>query len=260
MKIKLLFASLLLAASMAFGQSQFSGGGGSSITYVGTAPSGNCAANVPVQVLITGAGGVYYCGNISGGVGTWTLLGGSSGSGTVNVGTANEVAYYPASAAAVSGDPTLTDTGTSLTYTGSAGITVSGSSTITGTLVAAPAAPASGNALMFPNTATGSWDAEDASGNVYHAPQYTSTGKYVFAVDASDSTLQINGSVFASSSAPMIFVKSATGTFAGSANGTIIGVIQSGFSGNFIDFQTTGAAGSVFSINASGYPNIGLNT
>jgi len=58
----------------------------------------------------------------------------------------------------------------------------------------------------------------------------------------------------------MIFVQSATGTFVGSGNGTVFGVIQSSFSGNFIDFQTTGAAGSVFSINASGYPNIGLNT
>lgn len=44
------------------------------------------------------------------------VAGGGGGSGTVNAGTANQIAYYPASAAAVSGDPNLTDNATTLSY------------------------------------------------------------------------------------------------------------------------------------------------
>lgn len=47
---------------------------------------------------------------------------GGGGSGTVNAGTANQIAIYPASAAAVSGDSLLTDDGTTHTYTGTGGI------------------------------------------------------------------------------------------------------------------------------------------
>lgn len=49
-----------------------------------------------------------------------------SGSGTVNSGTANQVAYYATTGSAVSGDSLLTDSGTSLAYTGTAGISSPG--------------------------------------------------------------------------------------------------------------------------------------
>jgi len=54
--------------------------------------------------------------------GTCTGCGGG-GSGTVNSGTAAQVAMYAANGAAVSGDSALTDSGSTLTYTGSNGIT-----------------------------------------------------------------------------------------------------------------------------------------
>lgn len=47
---------------------------------------------------------------------------GGGGSGTVNAGTANQLAKYPASAAAVSGDSVFTDDGTTATYTGTGGL------------------------------------------------------------------------------------------------------------------------------------------
>jgi hypothetical protein len=44
------------------------------------------------------------------------------GSGAVSAGTANQLAIYPSSAAAVSGDATFTDNGTAATYTGTGGL------------------------------------------------------------------------------------------------------------------------------------------
>jgi len=46
------------------------------------------------------------------------LTSGSGGSGTVNPGTATQIAYYPGTGTAVSGDPRLTDTGTQANYNG----------------------------------------------------------------------------------------------------------------------------------------------
>lgn len=54
-----------------------------------------------------------------------TLGNNPAGSGTVNSGTINHTAYYAASAATVSSDPTMTDDGTTGTYTGTGGWTVS---------------------------------------------------------------------------------------------------------------------------------------
>jgi len=51
----------------------------------------------------TATTGLNQCATVN----TWTAIGGS-GSGTVNAGTANQVAFYPASAAAVSGSTGLT--------------------------------------------------------------------------------------------------------------------------------------------------------
>jgi hypothetical protein len=52
-----------------------------------------------------------------------------AGSGTVNTGTAGQVAYYPATAPAVSGDTRLTDSGVQLGYTGSSGFSLPGDGT-----------------------------------------------------------------------------------------------------------------------------------
>ncbi|HLW84643.1 MAG TPA: hypothetical protein VKR60_05465 [Candidatus Sulfotelmatobacter sp.] len=73
--------------------------------------------------------------------GTCTGCGGS-GSGIVNGGTASQVAVYPANGAAVSGDSSLTDSGTTLNYAGSGGIsaaagTFSGNVTVNGQLMVA---------------------------------------------------------------------------------------------------------------------------
>lgn len=47
---------------------------------------------------------------------------GGGGSGTVNSGTANQIAYYASTGTAVSGDTLFTDNGTTLGYTGTGGI------------------------------------------------------------------------------------------------------------------------------------------
>jgi hypothetical protein len=67
---------------------------------------------------------------------------GGSGSGTVNSGTALQVAVYPGNGAAVSGDSSLTDSGTTLNYGGSGGIsaaagTFTGNVTVNGQLMVA---------------------------------------------------------------------------------------------------------------------------
>lgn len=86
------------------------------------------------SILFFAATGVGYDIVISGGIPftmpsprTYTAVftgnsgGGGGGSGTVNVGLASQVAYYPATGTAVSGDPNLTDSGTQLGYAGSSG-------------------------------------------------------------------------------------------------------------------------------------------
>lgn len=50
-----------------------------------------------------------------------------AGSGTVNSGTANQVAYYASNGTAVSGDANLTDNGTILTYAGTGGVSLTSS-------------------------------------------------------------------------------------------------------------------------------------
>ena len=74
--------------------------------------------------------------------GTCTGCGGGGGSGTVNSGTATQLALYPANGAAVSGDSSLTDNGSTLNYAGSSGIsaaagTFSGNVTVNGQLLMA---------------------------------------------------------------------------------------------------------------------------
>lgn len=82
-----------------------------------SAPTGSCANGTQAVNIV--AKTFYYCaGNV------WNLTSGGGGSGTVNSGTANQLAYYATTGTAVSGDTKLTDNGTSLTYTGTSGIQV----------------------------------------------------------------------------------------------------------------------------------------
>ncbi len=67
---------------------------------------------------------------------------GSGGSGTVNSGAVTQLAMYPSNGAAVSGDASLTDSGSTLNYTGGNGIsaaagTFSGNVTVNGQLLVA---------------------------------------------------------------------------------------------------------------------------
>src|SRR5258708_11755973 len=71
---------------------------------------------------------------------SWLPAGG--GSGTVNSGTALQLAMYSGTGAAVSGDSALTDSGTTLNYSGSGGIsapsgTFAGNVTVNGQLLVA---------------------------------------------------------------------------------------------------------------------------
>lgn len=73
--------------------------GQSPILPVTSTPSGSCIAGIPNQQVVS-TGVQYSCQN-----GTWgPINGGSGGSGTVNSGTANQVAYYAGSGTAVSGN------------------------------------------------------------------------------------------------------------------------------------------------------------
>jgi filamentous hemagglutinin len=69
-----------------------------------------------------------------------------SGSGTVNSGTANQMAYYATTGAAVSGDTLATDNGTTFAYTGTGGVSSSGP------VVSSPAAGTAGSVAFFGNT------------------------------------------------------------------------------------------------------------
>lgn len=60
-----------------------------------------------------------------------TSVVGGGGSGTVNSGTATQIAFYSASTNAVVSNPRLTDNGAQLTYTGASGISISGGGGLT---------------------------------------------------------------------------------------------------------------------------------
>jgi hypothetical protein len=111
-----------------------------------TVNGGLAVASGTVTLPVTGTGS--QCLHVSStGVLTGTGVdcgSGGGGSGTVNSGTASQVALYPGSGAAVSGDSALTDNGTTLNYGGVGGIaaasgTFSGNLTVNGQLqVAGP--------------------------------------------------------------------------------------------------------------------------
>jgi hypothetical protein len=106
---------------------------------------------------------------------TGTCTGCGGGAGTVNSGTATQLALYPANGAAVSGDSGLTDSGSTLNYSGSNGIsaaagTFSGNVTVNGQLlVAGPwmvSSPIPGTAMAAAGAGTSSLGISN-DGNFY---------------------------------------------------------------------------------------------
>jgi hypothetical protein len=121
-------------AQLAFGApaaiSSYIGNAGDNVSYLERLTASLKTFNVPVKIN----------GNLTV-TGTCTGCGGG-GSGTVNSGTATQLAMYAANGPAVSGDSGLTDSGTTLNYTGSNGIsavagTFSGNVTVNGQLMVA---------------------------------------------------------------------------------------------------------------------------
>jgi hypothetical protein len=112
------------------GISFYIGNTGDNVSYLERLTAALKTFNVPVKIN----------GNLTV-TGTCTGCGGG-GAGTVNSGTATQLAMYAANGAAVSGDSGLTDSGTTLNYAGSNGITAaagtfSGNVTVNGQLLVA---------------------------------------------------------------------------------------------------------------------------
>ncbi len=117
-------------------------GSGSSVVVNGKL-SATGAVTIPAPTLSNVVGSTQCLHVNSAGLvsGTGSDCGGG-GSGTVNTGTASQVAMYSGSGTAVSGDNALTDSGTVLNYSGSGGIsatagTFSGNLTVNGQLLVA---------------------------------------------------------------------------------------------------------------------------
>lgn len=116
------------------------------LVATGASVNGNFAvAGGTVTLPITGTGPqclhVSATGVVSG-TGADCGNGGGSGSGTVNSGSASQVALYAADGTTVSGDSSLTDDGTTLIYAGTGGISAataafSGNVTVNGQLMVA---------------------------------------------------------------------------------------------------------------------------
>jgi len=122
------FAQLAFGAPVSI--SNYIGNVGDNSSYLERLTALGKTFNVPVNIN----------GNLTV-TGTCTGCGGG-GSGTVNSGTAAQVAMYSTNGAAVSGDSGLTDSGSTLTYTGSNGIaaasgTFAGNVTVNGQLLVA---------------------------------------------------------------------------------------------------------------------------
>ena len=167
-------------------------------SYINTAPNGSSylerltaagkSFNVPVTVngnlaVTSGTvtlpitGSSAQCLHVSSAgvvTGTGVDCGSGSGGGTVNSGTALQVAMYPGNGAAVSGDSALTDDGTTLNYSGggisAANGTFSGDLTVSGQLqVAGPwmvSSPIPGTAMTAGGTGTSSFGISN-DGNFY---------------------------------------------------------------------------------------------
>lgn len=83
-----------------------------------TAVTSTSSSNTQAVTCPTGGSGTQVCDA----AGVWVANG--SGSGTVNTGTATQVAYYATSTNAVSPDAALTDSAGTLTYSGAGGLNV----------------------------------------------------------------------------------------------------------------------------------------
>ncbi|HTS37815.1 MAG TPA: hypothetical protein VMH04_19225 [Candidatus Solibacter sp.] len=100
-------------------------------------------ASGTVTLPVTGSGSQCLHVSATGAVsGTGADCGSGAGSGTVNGGLASQVAVYSGSGTAVSGDSSLSDSGTTLSYAGSGGISAasgnfSGNVTVNGQLLVA---------------------------------------------------------------------------------------------------------------------------
>jgi hypothetical protein len=110
-----------------------------------TASSGLAVTGGSVTLPVTGSEAqclhVSAAGVLSG-TGADCGSGGGGGSGTVNAGSTSQLAFYSGNGAAVSGDSTLSDNGTTLNYSGTGGIaaaagTFSGNVTVNGQLLVA---------------------------------------------------------------------------------------------------------------------------
>jgi len=126
--------------------------------------------------------------------GTGADCGSGSGSVTVNSGVTTQVAMYSGNGTAVSGDGTLTDNGTTLSYTGSGGIsgasgTFSGNLTVNGQLmVAGPwmvSSPIPGTAMAAAGTGTSALGISN-DGNFYISTNGGSPQKVATAATSSD--------------------------------------------------------------------------
>jgi hypothetical protein len=122
-------------AQLAFGApvaiSSYIGNTGDNVSFLERLTGSLKTFNVPVKIN----GNLTVTGSCSG-------CGGGGGSGTVNSGTATQLAVYGATGPTVSGDSALTDSGSTLSYTGSNGISTtagnfSGSVTVNGQLLVA---------------------------------------------------------------------------------------------------------------------------
>jgi hypothetical protein len=143
--------------------------------------NGNLTVASPgtVTLPVTGTGSqclhVSSTGVVSGTGSDCGSGGGDPPSGTVNSGTASQVAMYSGSGTAVSGDAVLTDNGTTLNYTGSGGIAAatgnfSGNLTVGGQLIVtgpwAVSTPVPGTAMVASASGTSSLGISN-DGNFY---------------------------------------------------------------------------------------------
>jgi hypothetical protein len=142
------------AEQLAFGApvaiSNYIGNAGDNVSYLERLTASAKSFNVPVNIN----------GNLTV---TGTCTGCGGGSGTVNSGTAAQVAVYSSNGTVVSGDSGLTDSGSTLTYAGSNGIAAasaafSGNVTVNGQLlVAGPwmvSSPVPGTAMSAAGSGT----------------------------------------------------------------------------------------------------------
>ncbi len=243
---------------------KFNIGAGSATFNVPLTVNGSLAVTSGTVALpITGAGSqclhVSSAGVVTGTGSDCGSSGGGGGSGTVNSGTASQIAMYAGTGTAVSGDSALTDSGSVLAYSGSGGISAAsgafgGNLTVNGQLlVAGPwlvnGAPAA-SAMSAAGTGTSSIGISNdgsfyISANAGAPYKIVTTNNPIFSgtvtmpVTGATQCLHVNSAG----------VLSGTGTDCGSGGGAVSSVFgRSGAvvaaSGDYTVSQVTGAAPS----------------